>query len=411
MKSRFLCVSAAVVSLALMAGCSGGGSTTGGEQVDPSSATGTVRLWGWGTPVEESLMKQMIAEFEKAYPQVTVDYRVIEGDYPAAMTAAFAARKPPDVFYVDSSLSKDWIDQDVLEPLDGYIEQNSFDTTPFYPSLVDTFRSTDGTLYGLPKDWSPLATVTNTALVEDAGLAVPTNWQELEAVAKQVDIPDGRPVCLANDWARWLPWVLQNGGSFLNADGTAVTINSAQAAEAFNFWIGLNEAGLVGSPEQLGVGWCGEALGKGKAAIAFEGNWVVSFLDSTYPDLKYALHPFIEGTQKANMAFTVSYSMAADSQNKPAAWLLLSYLVGKDGMEIWTSQGLALPSRSDVAPLPGKEVFTDQADVAHGWVLTPNFSTVSNTANNDLTAVVSGEKTVEEMLDDVEQAATTALEG
>ena len=28
------------------------------------------------------------------------------------------------------------------------------------------------------------------------------------------------------------------------------------------------------TPEQLGVGWCGEALGKEKAAIIFEGNWV-----------------------------------------------------------------------------------------------------------------------------------------
>jgi exonuclease III len=30
------------------------------------------------------------------------------------MTSRFAAHNPPDVFYVDSSLAPDWIDQGVL---------------------------------------------------------------------------------------------------------------------------------------------------------------------------------------------------------------------------------------------------------------------------------------------------------
>ena len=56
---------------------------------------------------EDDLLQQVITEFEKTHPSIKVDYSVINGDYPTAMTARFAAHNPPDVFYVDSSLASD----------------------------------------------------------------------------------------------------------------------------------------------------------------------------------------------------------------------------------------------------------------------------------------------------------------
>ena len=56
-----------------------------------------------------------------------------------------------------------------------------------------------------------------------------------------------------------------------------------------------------------------------------------------------------------NLAFTVSYSMAKDAKNKDAAWTLLSWLTGKQGQTIWVSKGLALPSRSDVKAIGGRQ--------------------------------------------------------
>ena len=46
----------------------------------------------------------------------------------------------------------------------------------------------------------------------------------------------------------------------------------------------------------LGDGWCGEALGKGDAAIAFEGGWLDPYMQSTFPDIKYAWAPMPIGT-------------------------------------------------------------------------------------------------------------------
>ena len=105
----------------------------------------------------------MIAGFEKKYPDIKVTRRAL--DSTDAMLAQFAARKPPDVFYVDSNVVPDWIKQGVLEPLNGWISRYKFNTKPFYPRLLGAFKDSKGQIYGFPKDWSPLAMQTNTALL------------------------------------------------------------------------------------------------------------------------------------------------------------------------------------------------------------------------------------------------------
>ena len=77
--------------------------------------TTTVTLAGWSSGADEDkLLQQIVNQFEKTHPSIKVDYSVINGDYSTAMTARFAARTPPDVFYVDSSLAPTWSAQGVL---------------------------------------------------------------------------------------------------------------------------------------------------------------------------------------------------------------------------------------------------------------------------------------------------------
>jgi multiple sugar transport system substrate-binding protein len=272
MRTRSSGVLVAAIAL-LLAACGGGG--TGGGAADvapPAEASGSVVLSGWSSsPAEEALLKQVIADFEKKYPKVTVNYQPVSGDYPTAMLAKFSARKPPDVFYLDPNFAQDWIKQQLLEPLDGYAATTKFDMSKFVPQLVDEFKGhKDGKLYGLPKDWSPLAMFTNTEFLSRAGITdPPSTWDELVTDAKKIQVPGGRPLCLSADWARALAFVYQNGGSFFNGDQTQVTVNSPEAKQALDWYVGLVKQGLAATPDKLGSGWCGEALGKGKAAIVF----------------------------------------------------------------------------------------------------------------------------------------------
>lgn len=408
--TRRTLVALLVVALVVAVSATAGSARTRGTAAGPS---GNVVLSGWASSgTEFDFLNKVVADFQKKYPAIHVTYQPINGNYPQAMLARFASHTPPDVFYVDSSVAPDWIKQGVMEPLNSYFAKYKFSTKPFYPRLVAGFSS-KGTVYGLPKDWSPLAMQINTTMLQKAGVSAPTTWTSLIAAAKKMQInnavPGGAPICLGADWARMLAFVYQGGGSYLNGAGTAPALNSKAAKKAINFYVGLATSGLGRTPDQLGVGWCGEALGKEKAAIIFEGNWALPYMADTFPSVKYQTYAMPKGSTVGTLAFTVSYSMAKDSKNKPAAWTLLSYLTGKQGMAQWTNQGLALPSRSDVAPAAGRAVLTKQAPYSHAWSFFPGFSDVYTIMNNDLTAVFKGSKDVQGMINDVQAATAKAL--
>jgi multiple sugar transport system substrate-binding protein len=357
----------------------------------------TVTLSGWSSsPEENDLLTQVVATFNRTHPNIKVDYTIIQGDYPTAMTARFAAHNPPDVFYVDSSKFPEWARQGVLQPLNSYITKSKYNTAAFIPGLLNSFKA-GKSIYGFPKDWSPLAMEINLSMLTTAGVKVPTTWAQLRSVAQKMAssnaVPNGKPICLPADWARMLPFVFQNKASL-------ASIQSPAAAAAVNFYVGLIKSGLAATPDKLGAGWCGEALGKQTAAIIFEGNWALPYMKSTFSQVRYGAFPMVKGKTGGNLGFTVSYSMAKDAKNKPAAWALLSWLTGPVGQKLWISKGLALPSRTDLKPIGGRKAFIAAAPYVHGWGF-PNFSDTYTLMNNDLQAVIGGSKTTAQMLADV----------
>jgi multiple sugar transport system substrate-binding protein len=367
-----------------------------GAQARPEATTITLSGWSAGK-TEDDLLQSVVDDFNNTHPNIHVDYSVINGDYATAMTARFAARNAPDVFYVDSSIAPTWIKQGVVEPLNAYIKKSKYDTSKFYPGLLNAFK-VGKNYYGFPKDWSPLAVEINKSMFAKAGIKkAPRTWGELlvdaQKLASSNAVPGGKPLCLPADWARMLAFVFQNKGSLANVQSPAV-------AAAVNYYVNFFKKGLAATPTQLGVGWPGEALGKEKAAIIFEGNWLLPYMKSTFPQVGFGVGPMVKGKVNGNLGFTVSYSMAKDSKNKQAAWTLLSWLTGKVGMSKWMSLGLALPSRSDVKAVGGRAPFLAAGPSSRGWGF-PNFSATLTIMNNDLQGVIDGNKTTAQMLADV----------
>lgn len=361
-----------------------------------------VTLAGWSSGTDEDkLLQQVLNVFNKTHPSVHATFDLINTNYTEAMTARFAAHNPPDVFYVDSSVIGAWEKQHVLQSLNGFVAKSHFDTKKFFPKLLGAFKQGKA-IYGFPKDWSPLATEINNRLFGDGGLhKAPRTWAQLKSDAQtlvQKHVVQ-HPICLSNDWARMGAFLYENGGSLTK------NVASKANAAAVNFYVGLLKSGLAATPDKLGVGWCGDALGKGKSAIIFEGNWLLPAMSSGYPDTHYSIAPMVRGKKQGNLAFTVSYSMAKDASNKQAAWTLLSWLVSKKGQKIWMSKGLALPSRTDVKAVGGRKPFLAAAPFAHGWGFgNPFFANAYTSMNNDLSAVISGSKSTSSMLADAAKA-------
>jgi multiple sugar transport system substrate-binding protein len=179
-----------------------------------------------------------------------------------------------------------------------------------------------------------------------------------------------------------------------------------------NYYVGLQKAGLGDTPAKIGAGWCGEALGKEKAAIAFEGNWAYPYLPDNFPNVHWRFFKMPKGKVRATLAFTVAYSTSPASKRKDLAWTLIQYLTGKTGAKIWTSKGLALPARADVKvnfPPPSRKPLLQEAGYAHVWVWPPNWDKVWTVGNNELSAVFEGNESVSGMLSRLQSEAQSTL--
>jgi multiple sugar transport system substrate-binding protein len=400
-----------LAGMVLVVGVVAGGTAakTSGTQAAKRQQVTTITLAHWNSSaVELSSLRKTLAAFEKGHPSIKVKEISLD-PYPEGMLARFASHKPPDLFYVDSNVFPDWWKQGVLEPLNARIVASHFATKPFYGRLLAAFRDNTGRIYGFPKDWSPLAMEVNTTKLAAAGVSAPTTWGGLTTALQKLKAAGQPPACLGIDLARILAFMYENGGGFLNSTKTAAIVNTPANAGAVSRYIGWLKSGLAQTPAQLGVGWCGEALGKEVASIIFEGNWVYSYMKDTFPGVKWGVRPMVKNKTTGNLGFTVSYSIGKESKHKAQAFTLLTYLTGPVGMRVWTKNVGFLPSRKDVTPPAGRATFLKEAPWSRAWQFAPGFSKVVDTANSELQSVYEGKETVSKALETIQDAATKAL--
>jgi multiple sugar transport system substrate-binding protein len=407
-----------MAALILLAACQGGGDDgspgagdggdgAGGSEIDEASISGEVRLSGGrSSDAEEALLEETLAAFSEAYPNIEVIYEPIPEAYAETMVGQFSTGDPPDLFYVGATgEAAPWIEDELLQPLDGYIEGNpEIGLDRFFPGLLAPFQR-DGSTYGLPKDASPLALFVNPDMLDDAGVEVPTNWDELAAAAEALTSGDVTGLCLGAEIQRWGAFIYQNGGAIYNEDLTEMTLDSPETVEALDYLLGLHEDGWMQTPAEIGATWCGEAFGNGQAAMTMEGNWLVPAMENDFPDTPFEMAELPQGVQPGNLAFTVAYSMGVDSPNKDQAWVLLQYLAGQEGMAQWTSLGLALPARDDVEPAENREALVAGLEYATAYGFPSDWIDVQDAFNNKLTEVLESGGTGQEIVDAAMAAA------
>ena len=142
-----------------------------------------------------------------------------------------------------------------------------------------------------------------------------------------------------------------------------------------------------------------EMLGQGKVAMAIEGSWAIPYLQSTFPQLDFgtAEVPRLNDRQ-GTMVFTVAYVMNKQSAHKAAAWQLISYLTGKEGMEKWTKTGIALPTRKSVAQKLGyqqdplRAPFVAGVKYAMPWQAGKYPAAIVNNFNNQFLSATLGQQ-------------------
>ena len=381
----------------------------------------TLTLMGWSSSqAEDAALAQQVAAFEEAYPDIAVDVNLVP-DYDTTLQTTFASGDPPDVFYIDSSRLPDLVEAGVVDIGGDKIQ----DPEGFYESLVNVFTYNDEFVCP-PKDFSTLTLQYNKDMFDAAGLEYPTDdwtWDDLRAAAEALTgtNEEGQQVLglvMNPELARWLPFLYQAGGSVLNEDWTEVTLDSEEAREAFDFYVGLAQDGFAGTASDVDAGWAGEAFGLGRAAMTMEGNWVITALLEQYPDINWGVvqlpaHP--DGGE-ATMAFTVCYGVAANSNNPEEAWTLVNYLTGEEGGQLVAEAGFGpMPPREALADAwlaaRGEEFqpFLDAAEFAYPWSFPVGFGDAIDAFNAGMQLALKGQATADDVIFETAAVAEEVL--
>ncbi len=381
------------------AGTGGASPTPGGGA--PAALSGTVRVSGWSSsPAEDKLLTDSLDAFMKANPGVTVKWEPIAKDYETVLKTNLAAGTEADVFYVDVFWADTIMKTGKLLALDDQMQRTGTKKDDFAQPLLNAF-SYQGKVYGIPKDFNTLGLVYNKDLFQKAGVKEPTNdwtWSDLSAAAKALTKDGVVGLALPADAARFVPFLWQAGG-----DITA--INNDKGVQAVDFYTGFEaKEGTSKLPSELGMGWAGEALAKGKAAMVFEGGWLPAFLKKDFPTVNYGVAQMPKGpVGKANLAFVVSYSVSAKSKNPDAAFAVTRYLTGAENQRAVLNAGFALPTRvaleSDIKDAGSKAIFAGYAYAKPFNYGAPNTGKINDAINKTLEAIMLKKTTVKEGLD------------
>lgn len=383
-----------------------------GAVASPARAGGSVTFATWGSsPVEKAAQQALIKQFQSKYG-ITVNYEELNGDYNVQLKSRITAGTAPDVFYINSDHIQDYITTGALKDLTFLTKAKSLGfPSQFYKNLQAGYNY-KGKPYAVVKDVSTLALFYNKSMFKAAGIkSPPKTWAQLKSDACKLTDKSKKVtgISMANDPARFVPFLLQAGGNLLKKGKPSV--NSAAGKAALTFYTSITKSGCALRPDQSGASWQGEAFGKGLAAMAIEGNWLSSPMHETYPSINYGVAPLPKGPKgPGNLAFTAGYAMFARTKNLSNATKFLEFLVSKQGTTIWTHQALYVPPRRDVKSIPNTGVFTSQIKVSKDWFFPPGFADRAlGPIGDDIRKVQDGQLSVSAALQDMQQKETAAL--
>lgn len=226
----------ASVTLGLTACSGGGGSSSGGE--GPSAKEGgtlTFADWQWLEPGRAETIFKAVNAYTAENSKATIKKQSItRADYEKTISTQIGSGAGPDIFIVPDTYFPELAASGALEPLDGVLDPA--DEKRLGPANQD--YTSDGKQLGYVWETVPFAFFWNKKILDQAGVAPPTSFDELLAAAKKIKSSTGKTGFAVRHqmneepvwWLDHANWEYGYGGGW--SDGEKLTINRPENVQA-----------------------------------------------------------------------------------------------------------------------------------------------------------------------------------
>lgn len=386
--------------------------------IDDAPATGTLQVWIGGAEGEK--LPAFLADFEAANPELDVQVTQIPSDqFDTKLLTAIAAGTVPDLVRLYSqSQSALMASGAFAEVPDGFVDPDDFFTNTYNTNVKN------GVAYGVP--WDAYATIFQYRkdLAEKAGVEAPKTWEELKTFAaamkaQGVEWPISLDVGYDIYNAQGLnEFVHQNGGSFVNADNTAWTINTPENIAALDYWGSLISEGYASpdGPKFLDtVPW----FTSGQIAAKDNGPWLEQWLaqanGADWVKTHLATAEVPAGPAGSFSALgSGSLAVLKDAKNADAAWKLVRYLTQPETQIAWYKAFGSLPAVKaawDDPAIASNPLLDAERKALQTAVDIPQVSTwpqVGTYLGQQMELVARGQASAQDVLNDVQSFAEGA---
>lgn len=368
----------------------------------------------------EDNLQAIVDAFEDVNPDIKVEVTTLPyDDYWTALQTDLAAGTVADVFDIEYANYPSYQANGVLAPLE------IANADAYRASLIDAY-STGGTSYALPSSFSTVVLYYNADLFDAAGIDYPTNewtWEDERAAAEALTDQaagvwgDHQPI----SFYEYYKVLAQNGGQFLNNDGTAVAFNTPAGLAAAE-WL-VNKSGTVMPTIEQGQGspdFDTNLFTEGKLAMLHTGIWVFGSVADVPFNWDIAVEP--GNSAQASAVFSNAVGVSAASEHIEAATKWAEFLTSSDTMvDIRLDSGWELPPISDESklavyldkgsPANRQAVFDSLDGIALPPVVAKGQTEMQDILGQELVEAQAGRKTVQEALNAAEERINAVIGG
>ncbi|MFI7613751.1 ABC transporter substrate-binding protein [Nonomuraea terrae] len=357
----------AAAAMPVLSACAGAPTT------QSSAAPGTFTVY-WNAGHDYQAYRKVIAEFEQAN-KVKVNLQKYQWpDLRTRLLADFASGTVPDL---------------VEEP-GGWVQE--FAISGNARSLQD-FVDRDGAAMGFPSDWQPITVERNSyqgkvygvqlhltcntllynkGMLRDAGLEVPTTWEEFLDAARALTKDGVYGAALNQDYTYVHPWLVQAGVTPYNRETGAIMEPRADAIAAMQFQADLIHKHKAAPVPVSSTVYSGpqKLFAAKRAAMIFTGPWDLDPITKTAPDLELGIAAPLKNKVHATQAAGVSMFVPAKAARPELSWDFIKRITALEVEQAATKETGMLMPRVSWTKLPEVQsheqikVFADALPIA-----------------------------------------------
>lgn len=391
---------------------------TDASTTEPSDTDGeavTINFWhhySAQSAENDTLMNVLIPKFEDENPNIKVNAVSHEwGDLHEKILISAQSDTLPDVARLDSAWIPEFEKMGILVALDEEMPDYSDTATGLLDSAMST-ASVGGHSYGLALNTNSKILFYNVQALANAGIDVPKTMDEFVAAIKALagTNENGQQVWGYNEpaLAGWnlCPFIWSMGGALTNEEETKASgyINSPETIEAIQTLADLYAKSAI-------TGWNSgdipmtDGFGTGRYMMLLEGPWKIAEMEGAYPDFEYATTEIPAGKAGSISVLGGEDISMFNSANKDAAWKFMKFMTEPFAQEEMAKCGQIPVNKEALESATVKEAdfapFIDAITTAKSRPTVACWSEMDSELSVAVTAVMNGEKTAKEAMDEL----------